>query len=231
MKRLSVLFLLLLLGSSTTRAQDLPTIESKTSSMEKMEGFYSLYWDDAAGKVWLEIDRFGEDFMYQVALVAGLGSNDIGLDRNQLGPGWVVRFERRGPKVLMVAPNLDYRAMTDNESERASVAEAFASGVLHGFDIGAVTDGRVLVDATSFIVRDAHGVAGRLRRSNQGSFSVEASRSVPWKENTRSFPRNTEMEALITFASDNPGSLVGSVAAAPQAVALRQRNSFIELPD
>ena len=236
MKRLSVLFLLLLLGSTTARAQDLPTIESKTDSMEKMEGFYTLYWDDAQGKIWLEIDRFEEDFMYQVALVAGLGSNDIGLDRNQLGPGWVVRFERRGPKVLMIAPNLDYRAITDNESERNSVAEAFASGVIWGFDIAASSEDRVLVDATSFVNRDAHGVSTDLRNQREGSYSVDPSRSVVYRESTKAFPSNTEMETMLTFrfspstGMPNPGAQVRSVTAVTEAVTLRQRHSFIELP-
>ena len=231
MQRFASVLLLAAFVSIQAHAQDLPTISSKTASLEAMEGFFTLHWDDAAGKVWLEIDRFDEDFIYQVSLAAGLGSNDIGLDRNQLGPTRIVRFERHGPKVLLKVPNLDYIASSENASERQSVAEAFASGILHGFDVVAEEEGRVLVDATSFIVRDAHGVTGTLSRSGQGSFRLDASRSVPYRENTRSFPRNTEMEALLTFTSDSPGGQVRSVAAAPEAVALRERHSFIALPE
>ena len=231
MKRSAVTLLLLTLVSLAARAQDLPTISEKTAPLESMEGFFTLYRDDDAGKVWLQIDRFDEDFIYQVSLAAGLGSNDIGLDRNQLGPTRIVRFERHGPKVLLKAPNLDYIATSENASERRSVAEAFAAGVLHGFDIVAQEDGKVLVDATSFIVRDAHGAIRTLARSGEGSFRVDGSRSVPFRENTKSFPRNTEMEALLTLTSDNPGAEVRSVAAAPEAVVLRQRHSFIALPE
>ena len=231
MQRLFLPVLLTFFLVLPSRSQELPTIESTTEGLEQLQGFYTLYWDEGKGKVWLEIDRFGEEFIYQVSLAAGLGSNDIGLDRNQLGPTRIVRFERHGPRVLMVAPNMDYVASSTNAAERKSVADAFASGVLHGFEVVAQTDDRVLVDATSFIVRDAHGVAATLRRSGQGTFRVDASRSVPWKEQTKSFPRNTEMEALLTFTSDSPGGQVRSVAAAPEAVALRQRHSFVALPE
>jgi hypothetical protein len=224
------LFALLLLGllSSPLNAQDIPTITSKVEGMQKMEGFYTLYWDEAGGKVWLEIDRFNEEFLYQVALTAGLGSNDIGLDRNQLGPSWVVRFERRGPKVLLIAPNLDYRALSKDAAERTSVGEAFASGTIHGFTVAAESDGRVLVDATPLLMTDAHGVIRSLR--SQGTFRLDTSRSAPYQERTASFPDNTEMEALLTFASDNPGGTVSSVSAVSGAVTVRQRHSFIRLP-
>lgn len=236
MKNLVVFFFVSLMliaapNGSPVAAQDLPTIESKTSSMEKIPGFYTIYWDEKAGKVWLEIDRFNEEFIYQVSLAAGLGSNDIGLDRNQLGGTYIVSFERRGPKVFMTVPNLDYVAITKNVSEQQSVKDAFASGVMFGFTVAAETDNRVLVDATSFIVRDAHGAANTLRRSNQGSYRVDDSRSAPYKERTKGFPRNTEMEAMLTFTTDSPGGTVRSVASLAESFTLRERHSFIALPE
>ncbi len=155
------LALLLLLLPLVAHAQDeaLPTIEAKTEGLERRDGFVPVYWDARAGKVWLEVERFDEEFLYSVALTAGLGSNDVGLDRGQLGGERVVRFERVGPKVLLVQPNLGFRADTENESERRAVRDAFAESVVWGFDVAAETGDRVLVDATPFIVRDAHGVA------------------------------------------------------------------------
>ena len=229
-----ILFSLLafvLFTSVPASGQDLPTIETKTKGFEKMEGFYTIYWDETGGKVWLEIDRFNEDFLYQVSLAAGLGSNDIGLDRNQLGGTYIVRFERRGPKVFLAVPNLDYIAVSPNVAEQQSVRDAFASGILHGFTVAAQTESRVLVDATSFIVRDAHGAANTLRRSNQGAYRVDDSRSAPYKERTKAFPKNTEMEAMLTFTSDSPGGTVRSVASLAEAFTLRERHSFIQLPE
>ena len=111
-------------------AQKLPSIAEKTEGLEKMDGFFPIYRDEVQGKVWLEIPRFGEEFLYVVSLPGGLGSNDVGLDHNQLGGERVVRFERMGPKVLLVEPNLRFRADTDNAAERRSVADAFAPSVV-----------------------------------------------------------------------------------------------------
>ena len=58
------------------------------------------------------------EFLYQSSLPAGIGSNDIGLDRGQLGATRIVRFERSGPKVLLIQSNLDYRAVSNDEDER-----------------------------------------------------------------------------------------------------------------
>lgn len=212
-------------------AQDLPTIASKTEGMQKMEGYFPLYWDATGGNVWLEVPRFNEEFLYVVSLPAGLGSNDIGLDRGQLGPRRLVYFERVGPKILMIAPNLRFRADSDNPLEAKAVRDAFAESVVWSFKAEAETDGRVLVNATSFIVRDAHGVVGRLRGSGQGTFRLDANRSAPYLTMTKAFPENTEMEARLTFLSDRPGGFVRSVAADPSAVTVRVRHSFLQLPD
>ncbi|GIV59684.1 MAG: hypothetical protein KatS3mg043_0773 [Rhodothermaceae bacterium] len=211
-------------------AQGLPSIAEKTRGFERQDGFFPLYWDAAEGKVWLEIPRFDEDFLYVVSLPAGLGSNDVGLDRHQLGDERVVRFERVGPKVLLVEPNLRFRAGTDNPAERKAVEEAFAPAVVWGFKAEAETAGRVLVDATDFVVRDAHGVIRRLRETGQGTFRLDAARSALHVPMLKAFPENTEMEARLTFVSDDPGRFVRDVAADPYAVTLRVRHSLVKLP-
>jgi len=225
---LAVVFSLILTAGAS--AQDLPSIAEKTDGMTRVDGFVPVYLDARTGTVWLEVERWNEDFLYVVSLPVGLGSNDIGLDRNQLGGERLVRFERFGPKVMLVVPNLRYRARTDNAAERKSVEEAFASGILHGFTVAAETDGRVLVDATSFVLRDAHGVTDRLQGAREGSFKLDTSRSAPYTDMIKGFPKNTEIEALLTFTSDNPGREVRSVASEPGSFTVRQRHSFVELP-
>ena len=220
-----------------TQAQDtedpLPTIAEKTDGMAKTDGFVPFYWDARRGKVWLEVDRFGTDLLYVSYLSAGLGSNDVGLDRGQIGGQRVVRFERVGPTVLLVAPNMQYRATTDNPAERRAVEDAFAAGVVHGFEVAAADDdGAVLVDATDFVVRDAHGVARTLKREGQGSYRLDADRSAPYLPAMKAFPQNTELEARLTFATDErPGRYVRETAADPYAVTLRVRHSFVALPE
>ncbi|HWK88530.1 MAG TPA: DUF5117 domain-containing protein, partial [Longimicrobium sp.] len=213
------------------RAQTpLPSIDEKTRGMDRRDGLLPLYWDAAAGKLWLEIPRLNEELIYVVSLPSGLGSNDIGLDRGQIGGERIVRFERVGPRVMMVQPNLAYRASSPDPDERRSVEQSFAQSVLWGFEVKAETDGRMLVDATDFALRDVHGVVPALRRARQGEYRLDASRSALYLENTKAFPRNTEIEATLTFTGDNPGAWVRSVTPTPEAITVRQRYSFVALP-
>jgi len=211
--------------------QPLPSIADRTRGMERKDGFIPLYWDAAAGRLWMEIPRIGQEMIYQVSLPAGMGSNDVGLDRGQLGDTRIVRFERSGPRVLMVQPNQAYRAVTPNADERHDVEESFAQSVLWGFTVAAEQDGRVLVDATDFALRDAHGVIPTLKRARQGDFKLDASRSAFYLPNLKAFPRNTEIEVTLTFTSDNPGSWVRDVSPTPEAVTVRERHSLVQLPD
>lgn len=215
-------------GAQTTAS--IPTIAAKTQGMEKRDGLFPLYWEASTGKVWLEIPRLDSDFLYVVSLPAGLGSNDIGLDRSQLGAERVVRFHRIGPRVLLVQPNLDYRAVSSDPDERRTVEESFAQSVLWGFKVEAETDGHVLVDATDFAVRDGHGVIAALRAADQGSFQLDASRSAIYLPSTKAFPRNTEIEATLTFTGDAPGRWVRDVTPTPEAITVRERHSLIALP-
>jgi hypothetical protein len=211
--------------------QALPSIADKTKGMQKLDGFLPLYWDDASGKLWLEVPQLDQEMIYVVSLPAGLGSNDIGLDRSQLGGERIVKFERVGPKLLLVQPNYEFRAVSDNPDERRDVAESFAQSVLWGFTVAAETQGRVLVDATDFAVRDVHGVIGALKAARQGDFRLDASRSAVYLPRTKAFPRNSEIEVTLTFTGDNPGRWVREVTPTPEAVTLRERHSFVALPD
>lgn len=209
----------------------IPTIAEKTRAFERIDGFVPMYWDPAAGKLWLELSRLGQEILYISSLPAGVGSNDIGLDRGQLGGERIVRFERVGPKVLLVQPNYAFRAVTDNPDEQRAVEQSFAKSVLWGFKVEAESPGAVLVDATDFVTRDAHDVIGGMRRSGQGTFRLDSSRGALYLERTRGFPRNTEIEATLTFLSDNPGRWVRDVAASAEAVTVRQHHSFVALPE
>ena len=207
-----------------------PTLTEKVRAMKALPGFFPLYWDDKAGKMWLEIDWFDDDFLYVESLPAGLGSNDIGLDRGQLGSERVVRFMRSGPRVLLVAVNLAFRAESGSAAEKRAVADSFAQSVIAGFDVAAEESGHVLVDATAFFLRDAHDVAGTLRRANQGNFALDAQRCAFHLTMTRNFPNNTEVEVLQTFTGSEPGNWVREIAPDPTALTVRLRHSLVQLP-
>jgi hypothetical protein len=199
--------------------------------MEKYSGYFTFYWEAKAGKIWLEIDKWDAEFLYVNSLPAGVGSNDIGLDRGQLGNERIVKFQRVGPKVLLIQPNYGYRAISDNPDERRAVQEAFAQSVLWGFEVVAEENERVLVDAGDFYLRDAHDVIGTLKRTNQGAYKLDNSRSAFYLPRTKNFPQNTEVEVMLTFTGDSPGGFVRQVVPTPEAITVRQHHSFIQLPD
>src|SRR5690606_11043942 len=205
-------------------------IAAKTEGMRRIDGFMPLYWSERDGKMWLEIGRFDQDILYYISLPAGVGHNDIGLNRGDLGPDYVVRFQRVGPKILMIQPNLSYRATTNNALERKAVTDAFAQSIIYGFTVAAETGDRVLVDATDFVLRDAHGVIGTLRRSDQRTFWLDNSRSAFYLDRTKGVPQKTEVEVTLTFTSDAPGGLVRSVAPTADANTVGQHHSFVRLP-
>ena len=213
------------------QASGLPTIEEATAGLQAITGFFNLYWDDDTGSLMWEIDALGSEFLYQVSMGSGLGSNPVGIDRGQLRGTYVLEATRVGPRILLMEPNYRFQARSENPTEVQAVRDAFAPSVHWGFDLVAETDGRVLVDATAFFLRDARGVIEQIAGRGQGSFELDISRSAIHLPNTRSFPDNTEVEATLTFTSSNPGPLVSGVASTGSAVTLREHHSFIRLPD
>ena len=215
----------------TAQDAEIPTIESKTEGMQSLEGFFDLYWDDATASLYWEIPSLETEFLYQISMGSGLGSNPVGIDRGQLRGTYVLYAHRVGPRVLLVEPNYRYRAQSDNQLEVQAVRDAFAPSVHWGFDIAAATGGRILVDATDFFLRDARGVIDQIAQRGQGTFQLDRSRSAIHMPATRSYPENTEVESMLTFTSRNPGGLVSGVAASGNTITLRQHHSFIQLPD
>ena len=214
--------------------EDWPTIEVFTSEFDRLDGFFPLYWDDRQGKLWLEVGRVGTEVLYVNSLAAGVGSNDIGLDRGQIGGTRIVTFDRVGPKILMVQPNYKYRADSANPDERRAVEEAFAQSVLWGFTVAARSGDRFVVDATDFLLRDSHGVVEAL----PGTYRVDASRSAVYRHRTKGFAKNTEMEATVTFVRERAGDGGGfgrgalrAVTPSAEAVTVRLHHSLVELPD
>ena len=235
--RLSVLVTLALIAlcglarPAEPQAPSLPSIEQHTESMTQMDGFFDLYWDNANGSLFWEISELDTEFLYQISMGSGLGSNPVGIDRGQLRGTHVLAAKRIGPRILLMEPNYGFVAQSENLSEAQAVRDAFAPSVHWGFEMVAETGERVLVDATQFFLRDARGVIDQIAARGEGDFTLDASRSAIHLPATRSFPENTEVESILTFTSSNPGQLVNGVAATGGAVTLRQHHSFIQLPD
>ena len=226
MKKLIIAFLFL---SFSTQGFAQFFKDSKT--VTKHEGYVTFYYDESTDKIFLQIENLHQEFLYVNSLSEGIGSNDIGLDRGQLGNTRIVKFMKAGNKLLLIQPNQDYRAITDNLEEKKSVEQAFAKSILHGFVIKETNQGKYLVDATSFFMRDAHGVQGRLSARKQGSYSLDKSRSAVNLERTKAFPKNVEFDLMLTFKGSPKSSNIRSVTPTASLITVNQHHSFIELPD
>ncbi len=215
------------------KAQPILSIADKTKGFQLYKGFFNFYWDESQGKIWLEINKLDSEILYQVSLPAGLGSNDVGLDRGILGKTSVVKFSRVGNKLLMIEPNYHYRAITNDPAEKRAVEQSFAQSTIWGFTVEAESGGNVLVDATNFLLRDAMMVSVTLRNSEQGNYDLDKSRSAIYLARTKNFPLNSEFESTVTFvnADGKRGNFVSSVTPSAEAVTLRMHHSFMKLPD
>ena len=228
-------------GGGRGGGDQIAPLDERVSGFKKIDGFFPIYWDEAGGRLWMEIPKLNTEVLYSTGIAAGLGSNDIGIDRGALAGSRIIKFERVGPRVLVVQPNYRYRAITDNPAEIRAVRDGFARSVIWSFPIAAATGDRLLVDATDFLVRDSSEMAGRLQ---PGSYRFEPNRSSIYMPMTQNFPKNTEMEVELTFVRQ-PGAGgggrggrgggafegVSDVAATPEAASIRMHHSIVELPD
>ncbi len=221
-----LILLFFALASFVSQAQILDRKDLKT-----YKGFFDFYYEESTDKIYLKVKNLNEEFLYVNSLASGVGSNDIGLDRGQLGSERVVYFQKAGNKLLLIQPNLKYRANTDNELERKSIEQAFATSVLFGFKIMSEDDRDYVIDFTPFLMEDTHGVANRLKQRKEGTYKIDASKSALSLERTKAFPENVEFEALLTFKGEPTGRNLRSVAPTASLVTVVQHHSFIKLPD
>lgn len=227
--RKSLTVMLLLFCSQVWAA--LPSVSEFTQSMSAHDGYIPFYYDESNDKIFLRINKLDQQMLFLTSLPQGVGSNDIGLDRGQLGISHVIAFERHGNKVLMKALNTRYRSESDNAAEQASIDEAFADSVLAGFVIKAASDDEVVIDYTPYLLSDVHGVGERLARRKQGSYKADPVRSGIFMPRTKAFPKNTELESIVTFAGSKPGEFVQQVTPSPDSITVHLHHAFVELPD
>lgn len=223
-----LLSFLLILVSFQDFAQD---YEALIKDAKKTAGFFTFYWNENKGKVYLEVEKTGEEFLYFTSLAQGIGSNDIGLDRGRLGNEHVVKFERLGNKLMLIEPNYYYRAISNDPLEKKAVEESFARSVHFGFEIVGNSNGKFLIDLTPFLLRDAVGAADDIAAAKQGTYSFDGGRSGIYAEMCKSFPKNTEFQAVITLTGTKPGPYLRSVVPTPEHVTMHQHHSFVKLPD
>ncbi|QCK13489.1 DUF5117 domain-containing protein [Mangrovivirga cuniculi] len=228
------LFVCLLIFSACASANQTTSDQSEEEKVKVTKGFFDYKIDVESQKVYLRVEHYDSLFLYLNSLTAGIGSNDIGLDRGQLGNSRMVKFSKYGNKVLLIEPNSSYVAVSDNSLEVRAVEEAFAKSVIASFSIEKKKSGSSngdWIDITEFITRDAHNIAKTLKDQGQGSYSLDKKASVILAENSFNFPRNTELEAMLTFRGEPKDYEIRSVTPSPEAVTIQVRNSFVALPE
>jgi len=233
-------------GKAPHEASTPKSIAAATAGMQHRAGLIALDWDATTGHVFLEIPMSANaertrspDYIYTHSTPWSVGTSalgEYGLDRGQISAGDIVRFERTGPKVLLVEPNLAFRSSSASASEQASVTESFPESVLAGFRVVASDSrGTVLVDATDFFLSDAHEIAEALAQGNQGVYHVDPALSTIVPADTKAFPENSVVEAELTFVEgpqqlSPPGEIVRDVTPSPRAMTIRERQMFVALP-
>ncbi len=208
-------------------------IAAATRGTEHIAGFFEVYRDVAKGRVLLGVREFDKPFLLITSLPWGLGSNDVGLDRGQSGESHLVEFRRVGARVLLVEDNTKFRAVSSNADEALSVRQAFAESVLWAGDIVGERNGvdaEVVVDASPLLISDRHGIARQLGDTKQGKYEIDDRRSAVSLADAKSFPDNTELEALLTFKGPGEAQYVKDVAMDPQSLSVRQHLSLVRLP-
>jgi hypothetical protein len=197
--------------------------------------FVGVRVDAPRNRLLLEIPeaRLGQDFLYLNTLATGAGVNRLGLDRGQTGLNAVVRFERRGNRVVIVRDNWNVRAPGAPEAVARAAEESFGTSVVAAFPIQEAESsaGTLVVDATAFFLGDVYDVIGRVRGAGQGTLRIDRERSWVDETMTGAFPRNTEIRSVITYVSDQPGPDLRQAAPDGTALTLEQHHTLMALPD
>jgi hypothetical protein len=204
---------------------------ARSGPLEHHHGYLPFVWDAGRGKVLFEISKLNEDILYFAGAGKGIGSVELGVDRGASYASTVIYFDRVGPKVNVVQRNLKFRALGGNEALKQGMEESFASSILAALPIESEEGGKITVDASPLLLRDAVNIEALLRRQNQGNYKLDPVRSSIYLPKSNAFPKNTEVEVTLTYASDNPGRIVNSVAPDGRALTIRLHHSFLQPPD
>src|SRR5882724_9917519 len=211
-------------------AEDLPSISQRSAGLQRHDGFFAYYWDARKGSLLLEIPPGRGEFLYGSGLASGSGIIETFLDRGQPGSLGLCRFERVGPRVLLVQEQTTNRSGDPDPERSRVVRESFPTSILASLPVVAEEGERTLVDATEFLLRDTD-VLPILRQAHLGDWRQDAARSALNFERTGAFPKNTEIEAELSYVSDNPAEAAADVLPDGRTMTLRIHHSFLQLPE
>jgi len=248
-RRFVFMYLMFFAAGTGILAQAPPGIDTAVvTAMQQENVLLPIRWDAKKGSLLLGVpltEKGGTGspkYILYDSLPYGVGQNDLGMDRGQIGifsqaslsnGPRLVHFERVGPKLLLVQENTRFRTASADPAEQLAVQQSFPSSILAGFEIAGENDGFVVVDATKYFYADIHAIAETLAAGKQGTYSVDENRSSIVPEASKAFPQNTEIEAELTFVSADPSKakVLADVAPEVHALTVHVRQSFLKLPD
>ncbi|HLB87471.1 MAG TPA: zinc-dependent metalloprotease [Terriglobales bacterium] len=252
MKRVGFLLALaitaiVLRSSAQTPAQppaETVSLAARIAGLPKRNGFLPHYWDEKKGTLLVELSpaALTREFLYFTAMGSGVGSTEIFADRSSFGDSALCRFRRVGMRVLVIRENTSFRAVSGGPELNRSVESSFPTSVLAALPVEAEQDGTVLVNANALLVRDAFDLLSQLRRptrvvggtmvreqaSGAASWRLDEARSIIDLDHTGGFPLNTEVEVLLTFATESESNLNQPDS---HTLSVREHHSFVALPD
>jgi hypothetical protein len=206
------------------------SLNERIKDLRRYEGFQPFFWDAKKGQLLLDVSRWNEEFLYGAGLAGGAGILEVSLDRGQLGDLRLCRFERAGPRVLLHQKQMAHRSGVSDPERARVVEESFPSAVLASMPIVAEEGDRVLADATAFLLSDTDILPG-LKRAGIGDWKQDAARSALNYERSGAFPKNTEIEATMTFTAENPPRGIAAVLPDGHTMSLRWHHTFLKLPE
>jgi hypothetical protein len=209
---------------------------------ERRDGYIPMLWDAESGKLSFEIAKFDQDILYFTQVAKGSGSGSVGFEWAGGGEGGVIQFQRVGSKVMVVQKNIRFRAGTGGPGIEKGIEASFPDSIIAALPITHSEGGKVIVDATPLVVRDAAGFAAASAGGGRGggrggpqaveliagtTWRFDPTRSSIYLPRTKGFPKNTEVEVTATYEA-----VTGGARTAPEARILtgRLHYSFVEPP-
>ena len=201
------------------------------------QGLLPVHVDAKEGRILLSLpapDTQGVAgrYLYVASLKTGLGSAPVGLDRALSAGSKLLAFRRIGRKIVAEIENPRFRATNAAAPEQAAARDSFATSTIWMGDIAAETaDGRLLVDISGFLTRDAMEIAAALKQAGEKDYKLVPELSVADPASVRVFSENIEMEARQTFVSAEPGAEIANIAPATGNLSFVVRHSLVKLPE
>ncbi|MBW4581855.1 MAG: zinc-dependent metalloprotease [Tildeniella nuda ZEHNDER 1965/U140] len=219
-----------LMAEEPEEESDKPSFEQIVKGTKRLNGLFTLYRDEAAGKLYAEIqpEQLNVNYLCTVTMESGIGQDGFysGMPLND----FLFNFRRVGNKLQFVVPNVFFRTRPGDPLQR-SVKRSFSDSVLQALPIRSTHPKRksFLVDLSPLFLSDLPGLSQSLSSTFDSTYSLDAGKSSFGP--VQSFPLNVELESNYGFSSGTE-SAPPALSTLPDSKTfnLRVRYSLSRLP-